>query len=450
MQHPTLGDFKGQAVPLTSADISKAAHGIGVGEDEIHAFLDVETNGSGYDKYGRPKMLYEPHVVYRNAASPETRDDLVRRGLAYKSWGENAYPRDSYPRLYDAMFLDQNAALVGCSWGIGQILGENSASLKYPSISQMILSFMDSEEAQLDGVIRFLKVNNLVVHLQNHDWWALAEGYNGPRHAEHDYAGRLERRFEWWQKVPDTPWTPELSAQEERQHHNERYPGFQMPTTSLSPEAGAYVPVPASKPKAYVPPAAAPTPARKPSGGAEPVYRTGVVYAELQTIQRLLQEQDYHEVGTVDGLWGSRTRGAVLAFKADNDLPLTAAVDNAFRSALLAGRSREVDEVRKNTTANQLAAAGSRTVKTAKETEWLGMVTVGGGGLAGLKSLIGDAQQYQGLLRQFLDTIDPLVSTLQENWGVILLAVGAYVIWRSKKVISDRLDDHRSGRNVGR
>ena len=59
-------DFRGAAKRLDDIDLPRLGERIGVGEDEIHAFMDVEAAGSGFDKHGRPKMLFEPHVFYRN------------------------------------------------------------------------------------------------------------------------------------------------------------------------------------------------------------------------------------------------------------------------------------------------------------------------------------------------------------------------------------------------
>jgi hypothetical protein len=59
-------EFRGPAKRLDDIDLPRIGHEIGVGEDEIHAVLTVESSGSGFDAKGRPKMLFEPHVFYRN------------------------------------------------------------------------------------------------------------------------------------------------------------------------------------------------------------------------------------------------------------------------------------------------------------------------------------------------------------------------------------------------
>ncbi|MTW18852.1 DUF3380 domain-containing protein [Rhodoplanes serenus] len=74
--------FRGRVRRLDDIDLPKLGALIGVGEDEMHAFLDVETSGSGFDKMGRPKMLFEPHIFWRNLSGAK-RDRAVRAGLAY-------------------------------------------------------------------------------------------------------------------------------------------------------------------------------------------------------------------------------------------------------------------------------------------------------------------------------------------------------------------------------
>lgn len=58
-------DFSGKSKKLESLDISQIAATIGCGEDHLHSVMEVETRGGGFDRHGRIKMLFEPHVFYR-------------------------------------------------------------------------------------------------------------------------------------------------------------------------------------------------------------------------------------------------------------------------------------------------------------------------------------------------------------------------------------------------
>lgn len=198
--------FVGPAKRLGDLDLPRIGAIVEVGEDEIHAVMDVEAGGSGFDKQNRPKMLFEPHVFYRNLSGAQ-REAAVNKGIAYPSWRKN-YPLDSYPRLFDAISINETAALKSASWGLGQILGENYKAAGFDTPQAMVTAFVESEANQLEGMIRFIKANKLDAYLRVHNWPKFAEGYNGARYRENDYDGKLARSFAKWQKIKDTPFDP--------------------------------------------------------------------------------------------------------------------------------------------------------------------------------------------------------------------------------------------------
>lgn len=79
-------------------------------------------------------MLFEPHCFYKNFTDLAARVRAVAAGLAYKSRGEQRYPKDSYPRLVEAMKIDDTAALKSASLGLGQILGDNFAMVGFDAM----------------------------------------------------------------------------------------------------------------------------------------------------------------------------------------------------------------------------------------------------------------------------------------------------------------------------
>ncbi len=202
-------NFQGPAKRLEDVDLPRIAHAIGVGEDEIHAVIDVETSGDSTDGQGRLRMLFEPHRFWRNLGPGWGRDAAVGRGLAYPHWGQKPYPNDSYPVLLQAMAIDETAALKSASWGLGQILGENHVLAGYPTVQAMIADFILDEDNHLEAMVRFIRASGLADAIRAHDWTAFARRYNGPHHARHGYAIRLSRRFEWWSRIRDTPWVPD-------------------------------------------------------------------------------------------------------------------------------------------------------------------------------------------------------------------------------------------------
>ena len=197
-------EFNGAARRLDDIDLPRLGALIGVGEDELHAVMDVESRGSGFDSRGRPAMLFEPHVFYRLLRGTE-RDAAVALGLARREWRRD-YPPDSYPRLIRAMEINAEQALRSASWGLFQIMGFNAEACGYASARAMVEAFREDEEHHMQAVVAFLRTMELDDDLRRHDWAGFARGYNGPRYAENQYDKKLARAFAKWKAIPDTPW----------------------------------------------------------------------------------------------------------------------------------------------------------------------------------------------------------------------------------------------------
>lgn len=197
-------DFKGAAKKLDDVDLPLLGRKIGVGEDELHAFMDVEAAGSGFDHLGRPKMLFEPHIFYTHLSGVELKK-AISLSLAYRKWGTQPYPPDSYPVLIEAMKINESAALMSASWGLGQILGENYKLCKFNTVTEMVLAFMSDEEFHLRAMIDFLIANHIDDDLKAHRWAVVARMYNGPGYAKNQYDTRLALAYAKWARIKDTP-----------------------------------------------------------------------------------------------------------------------------------------------------------------------------------------------------------------------------------------------------
>ncbi len=200
-------NFIGPAKRIEDIDLPRIGHLLGVGEDELHAFIEVETSGGGFDRLNRPKALYEPHVAYRNSSGAK-RARLVKAGLAYPRWGEKPYPSDSYARIEAACAIDETTALLATSWGLGQVLGENYVDAGYKTARAMVDDFLLDEDNHLEAAVRFIKANHLDDELRAHNWAAFARGYNGPGYARHGYDKKLAAAYLKWSRIRDTPFDP--------------------------------------------------------------------------------------------------------------------------------------------------------------------------------------------------------------------------------------------------
>lgn len=216
-------NYIGAAKPLGDLDLPRIGSKIGVGEDVVHMVLDVEAQGSGFDRIGRPKMLFEPHIFWRELSGAE-RDRAYRQGLAYRRWGEQRYPRDSYPRLKRAVQINKNAAYRSASWGGFQIMGFNARLAGYNSAEMMIKAFMKDADNHLEAAINFIKNSGLDDELREIEAaqtkeeampaiHRFARGYNGSGYRRNNYHNKLWRALVWWRGKPDTPWYPEIDPE---------------------------------------------------------------------------------------------------------------------------------------------------------------------------------------------------------------------------------------------
>lgn len=201
-------DYLGKGERLQDLDLPRIGALIEVGEDEIHAILDVESRGKGFDALGRVIMLFEPHVFWRELGPGPKRDQAVMRGLAYSKWGSKPYPKDSYPTFESACTIDENAACRSASWGLGQLMGFNASVAGYASPQLMISAFADSEANQLEAMVKFIINAGLDDELRRHDWRGFARGYNGSGYERHGYHVKLAAAYARWQRIKDTPWEP--------------------------------------------------------------------------------------------------------------------------------------------------------------------------------------------------------------------------------------------------
>lgn len=191
----------GHAIRLAADDIEDAASRLGCEVAALRAVMAVESRNSGYDGKGRPIILFEPHVFYRNLKGP-ARARAVSAGLAYPKWGTRPYAKgqdDQYARLARAAEIDAEAAYRSISVGMGQILGENCRAAGCSSAVDMFQEACESEAAQLAHMVSFIKSRGLQRALKAKDWKAFARAYNGPGQVP-KYSAWLAREYAKWAK----------------------------------------------------------------------------------------------------------------------------------------------------------------------------------------------------------------------------------------------------------
>lgn len=188
----------------------------------------------------------------------------------------------------------------------------------------------------------------------------------------------------------------------------------------------------------------------KPAAKATPKASAKTDAETLRSVQVRLIELGYPEVGKPDGKWGSKTRAAVLGFRADLGLPLVAEIDDALLAALMTAPKRAVSPERANATVEDLRDAGSNKVVAADRVGLAGGVLTAGGAVTGIGGGLEKIEGELGRFRGIFDTVEPIIEFVKSAAPILLLAVGAYVVWQQIVLKRKMVEDYREGKYVGR
>lgn len=195
-------DIEPVSKKLSKADIVAAAKELAIEPAALKAVVDVEAAGEGFDKQGRPTILFEPHVFWYQLDKIKyftKRAELQKShpGILSPTWDKSLYRvgGSSHDKLAVAAQLNWDAAHKSASWGLGQIMGFNFSSIGYATLKEFVDDMYESEAKQLKAMGMFLKANGLISKLQRHDWAGFARGYNGSAYAKNQYDVKLAAAY---------------------------------------------------------------------------------------------------------------------------------------------------------------------------------------------------------------------------------------------------------------
>lgn len=188
------------APALTMADYAAAAVKCKADVPRVRMVRAVESGPYGsFDPLGRPTILFERHKFHSftggafSARFPEISQRKAggysKRGVEHHDW--------QWTKLRAALRIDPEAAIMSCSWGLFQVMGFHWKILGYTSALDMAQQMAVSEAAQLDAMVRYIRVNGLDDELRAcqpgnaRSCQAFAAGYNGSGFLIHGYHTKL-------------------------------------------------------------------------------------------------------------------------------------------------------------------------------------------------------------------------------------------------------------------
>jgi len=169
--------FVGAAHPLHADGLTAAAEHAGVDPAVLWSVVLVETSGCGFLPDRRPGILFERHIFSQRTAR---RFDTAHPGISGSAGGYGQSGAHQYDRLEEAIACDRRAALESASWGLGQIMGFNSASAGFRDAEDMVSQMMRGENEQILAMASFMRASGMHAALQRRDWTGFARHYNGP------------------------------------------------------------------------------------------------------------------------------------------------------------------------------------------------------------------------------------------------------------------------------
>lgn len=190
---------------LSEADIVSLAHQMGLEPAIIKAVNAVESSGRGFFIDGRPKILFEGHIFWRQLEIRGYKPATMIRGfenVLYPSWTKKFYLGNTreWNRMEKAISLSSNAdvaeaAYCSASYGLFQIMGYHAPSLGYSEVLEFVTDMKISEGAQFKIFGKFIEVNNLLKYLKNKQWAEFALRFNGAGYKANKYDEKLATAY---------------------------------------------------------------------------------------------------------------------------------------------------------------------------------------------------------------------------------------------------------------
>jgi hypothetical protein len=182
---------------LKLQDYQSVARTIGCSIAAVRAVAEVEAQGSGFQRDGRPKILFEAHWF---ADLTGDRYNDSHPDISSATWNRDLYIGGAaeWDRMYKAVCLDRNAALQSASWGLGQVMGFNHRQAGYTTPEAFVRDMHESEGKQLAAMFGFIRSNGLAQYLIDLDWESFAFHYNGESYKINQYHIKLADAYEYW------------------------------------------------------------------------------------------------------------------------------------------------------------------------------------------------------------------------------------------------------------
>lgn len=190
--------------------IVKAAQKFGYEPIRLMAVIEVESAGRVFWSIrGQrvPVIRPEGHYFHRLLKEPQ-RSQAVAAGLAWPRYSPGRAPRTwvgSWDTFHQMAKINEEVAIMSCSWGLGQVMGSDFRKLGFPTAR----AFKDASfslDGQIDIMMRYIDADNLRGALNKggttaDSWRPFARGYNGSAYARLGYHKKMATAYRKYLKA---------------------------------------------------------------------------------------------------------------------------------------------------------------------------------------------------------------------------------------------------------
>lgn len=197
---------------LSEKDLVSFAESFDLELSAVKAVNEVESSGKGFLLVGKPRILFEGHVFWRELKkrniNPAVLVNPDIQDILFEKWTRKFYKGGAkeYDRLEKAASISEDplvreAAYCSASWGAFQIMGFHFKNLGYDSIFQFVERMNSHEREHLNAFGKFISASyfskrKLIDWLREKQWDKFANGYNGSGFRKNKYDIKLARAFE--------------------------------------------------------------------------------------------------------------------------------------------------------------------------------------------------------------------------------------------------------------
>lgn len=409
-------EFGGSELRLKPGEMAAIAKEFGLTEAHARTIIEVETSGKGYDSLGEVAFLFEPHKMYANLKGDKPKlQKAIQEGLAYPHWkGPGSYPKTPvlrWQQFKKAVALDERAAIMSASWGLGQIMGSEYEEAGYDSPEELLTAFYKSEAEQLRAMFRLVKKRGLDKDLRNFPQEAacrhFALRYNGAAYEKNKYHTKLADAYRRWTARLKQAKVEVIPVEED---HDDTLRVGDYDKTADGP---------------------------------------------VRKLQQMFEDKGYSLM--VDGKFGPGTRAVVLAWKGNENLPLSPDMSPTDVLALMKSGPMPIPEERANATIADLKPQSTIIQQTSLGQKVLGWTGLGTAALSGAdatgvldtaQATADKAQQAKGIFVTVRETLtdlgiaDLLSTVAMYKFEILLVSVvGGFFIIRY--IQKKRLEMHQ-------